>query len=224
MKNKLLLVVSFACIVLINPAKAQFAKLGFDSTQCFFPNTIIQDSSFVNSLAVISVNGVPYSGTITVMVNTMDSLGNLTLIDSSYSQQTSVTPGTVTNLVYMQNYSSQHFGLGIDVVVIWPKAAGTLPPDTIIYTVFVMPNGIADLLNQEGVSIYPNPCTAEISIQNKQPNNAIEQVRIFDINGKLILTSNTTTPIDVSELKAAGYLVELRYKSGTRKIMKIQKE
>ncbi len=224
MKNKLLLFATIACVVIINPARAQFAKLGFDSNQCFFPNTIIQDSSFVNSLAVISVNGVPYSGTITVMVSTMDSSGNLTLIDSSFSQQTSVTPGTATNLVYLQHYSSQHFGLGIDVVVIWPKAVGTLPPDTIIYTVFVMPNGIADLFNQEGVSIYPNPCTSVVSIQNKQPKNAIEQVRIFDIHGKLILTSNTATPIDVSELNAANYLVEIRYKSGTRKIMKIQKE
>lgn len=68
--------------------------------------------------------------------------------------------------------------------------------------------------------VYPNPSTDDLMIAWNQP---VESIYLFDLAGRLMLTSTNSTMIDLASLPKGGYQLMVRLKSGqsiTRKIMK----
>ena len=110
------------------------------------------------------------------------------------------------------------------MVVIWPKALGVSSVSTTYVIQIVSANGVEELLAADGISVYPNPCNEQLNIKNLAPENPIEQVRFLDADGKLILMRTRQQRIDLSEIPNGMYMVELYYKSGARKILKVQKQ
>ena len=78
--------------------------------------------------------------------------------------------------------------------------------------------GIEDITSSQFV-IYPNPTTGELRIENGELR--IEEVEIFDIYGKKLLSHNSNL-INISHLSAGIYFVKIRTEAGeiTRKILK----
>jgi hypothetical protein len=216
----ILLLSSFFCKEL----RAQ-ASLGFDSAQCVFQNPIFVGTSGANTVAVVSTNSVSYTGFLSILVATEDTNHNINPFDSTSFQSVTINPGAATLLTYTQQYPAFRFPLGIDVVVIWPKASGTITHDTIRYNLNVIsPNQIADLLEKGGVSVYPNPCANRLIIENKQTSNPIEKIKIYNTRGELILSRNRESEIDLTQITDAFYVVELFYKSGNRSVIKVEKQ
>lgn len=62
-------------------------------------------------------------------------------------------------------------------------------------------------LNQESLMLYPNPATDYISLS---ASNKIESIKIFDINGKLIIRMSNidNNRININNLKQGTYIVE----------------
>ncbi|MEN9997568.1 MAG: hypothetical protein RI922_558 [Bacteroidota bacterium] len=60
-------------------------------------------------------------------------------------------------------------------------------------------------LEQE-ISIYPNPGSSTISIQNL---NNFDAIKIIDLQGRTVLESHTEDQIDVSSLKAGNYIIQV---------------
>jgi hypothetical protein len=73
-------------------------------------------------------------------------------------------------------------------------------------------------------NIYPNPAKDILNI-DFAPNTQASELRILDINGKLIRSVNNLYPsnqLNVSDLESGLYLIEMRTKNGqvqTNKIM-----
>lgn len=57
---------------------------------------------------------------------------------------------------------------------------------------------------------YPNPTSNTISIENTD----IETIKVFNLNGKLILTKNNTNKINVESLSKGIYLLSIKTKNG----------
>lgn len=61
------------------------------------------------------------------------------------------------------------------------------------------------------ISIYPNPTQDILSIVTEEP---IEAYRVMDITGRVVLTGNNPTTIDVATLKAGTYFIEFVSNNG----------
>jgi hypothetical protein len=66
------------------------------------------------------------------------------------------------------------------------------------------------------VVLYPVPTSGLLNIRG-----AVEALRIFDVLGRLVLTTGRTSVVDVSDLVAGDYFVEITSPTG-RWIEKIQ--
>ena len=229
MKNSILLILFLFSLSLCKQVNAQGPSLGFDTSQGApnFPDTVILGDPASFTLKIKNWGNSSFSGAFSIERQIKDSTGSI--VDSATiisTQQAAIAQGTIFNYTFADTFSlARHFFVGIDVVVIWPKAAGTATHDSLTYVVHVLsPNSVSNLLAENGISVYPNPCSDLLIIENKRPENPIEQVRIYDMKGKLILSKNRDELIDLSQLQNALYMVELKYKSGMRKILKVQKQ
>lgn len=61
-----------------------------------------------------------------------------------------------------------------------------------------------EIMNDYGISVYPNPTNEFVNIPTKYMNQKVE---IRDLNGKLIMTSKDKTKINVSHLETGVYLL-----------------
>ncbi|PCJ27667.1 MAG: hypothetical protein COA97_03350 [Flavobacteriales bacterium] len=76
------------------------------------------------------------------------------------------------------------------------------------------PVGIVDRREVKNLTIYPNPASQQITIDNKQIT--IASIEINDITGKLIKTINpTTNTVDVSDLPSGIYFLQITTANGT---------
>ncbi len=74
------------------------------------------------------------------------------------------------------------------------------------------PNGIESTSNLS-FGIYPNPSSTSININNVDVNS-IEQISIFDVQGKKILQTSNVNNILVEEFNSGIYFVEMLTKDG----------
>lgn len=75
------------------------------------------------------------------------------------------------------------------------------------------PLGVSELQNL-AVSVYPNPFTNQVSVKSEK---AIDEVKIFDLSGKLVATTTQST-INTESLESGYYL--LKVKSGNQTVTK----
>lgn len=72
-----------------------------------------------------------------------------------------------------------------------------------------------------GFKLYPNPATADIVYVTTE-QNAIKQIRVFDVFGELILTDRISNKaLDISRLSPGVYMVQVieNNKSINRKLV-----
>lgn len=72
------------------------------------------------------------------------------------------------------------------------------------------PIGIEDVDAQTSITVYPNPVTDEIRLINNN-NVEVDFVRIFDVNGRVVLEKNWTgaDALNVSNFEKGTYLIQL---------------
>ncbi|MEX1188373.1 MAG: T9SS type A sorting domain-containing protein [Bacteroidia bacterium] len=67
-------------------------------------------------------------------------------------------------------------------------------------------------LNQDQVLVYPNPANSWISISSP---SEIEKVQLFSVSGKLIMSTENTSQIDISTYEKGMYLITILTKDKT---------
>jgi len=67
-----------------------------------------------------------------------------------------------------------------------------------------------DFSTDATIKLYPNPITDFLYVQTKEK---IESVSVYDLSGKLILTSDATV-VDLNQVKQGFYLVQVQTKTG----------
>jgi ELWxxDGT repeat protein len=84
------------------------------------------------------------------------------------------------------------------------------------------PTGVAALNNKtQHSNIYPNPATNTFSIKNDNTNNTT--VKVFSLTGQLLLETKQIQNIDIAQLPAGIYMVQIAA-DGKTQIQKLVKE
>lgn len=73
----------------------------------------------------------------------------------------------------------------------------------------------------EALKLYPNPCRDQLIIQSKE---ALSNIEIRDMNGRLVMQQNTANVLDVSTLAAGVYLVKVTDRKNTSLISSVVKQ
>lgn len=131
-------------------------------------------------------------------------------------------PGdTITTRVITQ-ISPNRFPLGLDVVVIWPRAAGAITLDSTSQSIYILPfsTQVAAVDPTNEAKIFPNPFSSTLFIGDAKN---IEKLLVFDLKGNLIFSKPALSQLDFSILPEASYVLELVYKNGPRKKIKLVK-
>jgi hypothetical protein len=72
--------------------------------------------------------------------------------------------------------------------------------------------GIENLVEYSPLLIFPNPVTEQLHLKTEQPG--IEQVRVYDLAGKLVLERPFQPILELQMLPAGAYIVTLSNKQG----------
>jgi len=115
------------------------------------------------------------------------------------------------------NPPSLNLGTWVENTVITNgDCGGNLSPSNAIITGDVQDEitlGISELDFKKQISVYPKPVNTTINIHT---NLHLKQIKVYDLNGKMILTRNKNfKKINVSNLKRGFYLLEINYNGFT---------
>jgi M6 family metalloprotease-like protein len=96
----------------------------------------------------------------------------------------------------------------------------------IIYAYFVDPTKVDELNTNEDLFMYPNPVISEFTVAIVNPNFTIQQVQIYDVTGKLLISSpieSTSTHFNMTPYSQGIYFVKITINNQTitKKILKL---
>ncbi len=122
------------------------------------------------------------------------------------------------------------FGGGITTVVVWPMVTAPIAEPYILSLYGRDLTGI----NEKGIdgpelSVFPNPANEQVAVVIKNQNTVVERVRIYSLNGQLLLdeqqlqNDRNYIVINTANLTAGMYVIEAVTKHGTarRKFVKM---
>jgi len=194
--------------------------------------TTMGDTIYVNCWIVNQGNDV-LSGQILVKAALQDTSGSLTNIRTVGGQgPVFIYPGD--SIQFIQNFlyevvTNQNYNVGDNIVVIWPRLSNPISQtnEYVYNNVFVKQNStsIQNLSTEysDEIIIYPNPVNSTI---NFDKNIKIDNLKIFSIEGKLILEINISEKqFDVSKINEGNYIFQLFFQGNlieTKKVI-IQK-
>lgn len=130
-------------------------------------------------------------------------------------------------LTDVENYIPQNFRIGTSVVVIWPVSGNAFTQDSISYTVTVQSGTrVIEVTGNREISIYPNPAQGKLVIGTwgLPSETYVEQVRIMNASGQIVLLREGAGTLDIGHLDAGMYFIELRMSDSSRKIYRIVKQ
>ena len=112
-----------------------------------------------------------------------------------------------------------NFVAGPDIIIVWPIATAVIFDSARTNINIQAPLGIEeDEINQP--MLWHN--NHELFIQMNDPKNGLQGVRIFNLNGQLVLNRHLQTGsnrISIENLPCGFYLAEIEYANGDRKRM-----
>lgn len=174
-----------------------------------------------------------YTGIIHI-IYAVDSTGtgnvsNLTLIHDDSLTTTININGTApdsANFV-IQSSGSYAFRQGINTVVIWPRStsASFMTHDSLQIQLLVAGYaGTHEILIPAATGVYPNPTKQALYLLNNNPDFVVEQVSIWDVEGRQNPVHYTGEKIDLGHLPAGQYYLQLTSKEGKTLRYKVIKE
>ncbi len=206
------------------------SSLGIDSS--FLSYSYVSPTSYNNvdlyTVTIYNFGPQIFTGNYQV-IYAIDSagIGNLNWVDSNTVSAATIAVNTGLADSAFIPISQTAYRSGINTVVIWPRMTSTpfTPVDTLKVQVLVM--GFAGVTKNEVIinqKLFPNPIQQQLFIVNNDKNFVIEQVRIFDISGKLVYSEIYKGTIDVSKLISGTYTLEFADKAGKTTRYKVIKE
>ena len=220
--KKVVLLLSVVVLLMFFSTKTQAQFIGTFSidTVVGLPDTLNANSSYTFGFRVRNVGNTTYSGSFNFdfYVDTM----NGAIFSFGAGQTGNFFPGdTVTfNVTYLFSINNNTFNIGDNVVVVWPRALpGSTALDSLTFHVYITNlNGIDDTgKTNSDLKIFPNPAKDFLSFTSEK--NKIEEVRLYDMSGRLVLQSKSHLKVFTGNLTCGIYIAEAVLSDGiiTRK-------
>lgn len=227
MKNHLKISIAFVLLIFGGIANGQ--NLGIDSTSVnlnSLPDTINLNDNYTHTISVQNFSSTPLNGTIYLM-GAIDSSGTLISIDTVGSVVVSnFGLNDTVGITYNETYDVPNgYKLGTDIVVVWPVAAFGTTKDTLRKEIFIdNPISVNPIkANNNELIIYPNPFNNYIFLKNLGVKNEVRQVRIFDVNGRIVYNEQYNTVIKTEQFIKGLYFIEIEFFDNSKKYNKLIK-
>lgn len=220
--KKLLLILTFLAFANLK-SNAQLTISQFDFI--IYADTVVANTIDSAKVWVVNPTGTTFNDALYVILDVQDS-ASVTFhnVDTLAFGALNIPPNDSVNVKIVQNFivGPQKYHYDINVIVIWPYAISTGAGDSLIFPVFItIPDGINELNLLNYIKIYPNPTSERINIDTQ---NSVEEVRIYTVSGQLKIVEKNKLTIDISELPAGIYLVNVKLKNGKTQQLKIMKK
>jgi len=134
--------------------------------------------------------------------------------------QITLAPKEAIPALFTITVDKDYFKVGPDIIVIWPKAIGTMKDSIFI------PINIQQILgvgNTDAKELVWSINESQLIIQSGNENTALKQVRIFSVNGALLLNQFIETnpaQINIEHLPKGIYICEMMLENRVHKIVK----
>ena len=218
MKKLITSLILYLFLLLSFNARSQ--SLGVD-TNAFnlasLPDTINLNDNYTHHIVVQNKSATVLNGTIYLVaaVDTLDSLGTLLSIDTVGSIAVSnFGLNDTVGITYAENYNlANGYKVGGNIVVVWPVANFGTTADSIKKFVYINNSfSIDDYEKDNPIIIYPNPVGNELFIRFMEPKITVKQVRIYDVNGRIIYKDQFKSKLNVSDFPKGIYILHLEMK------------
>lgn len=205
------LIFSALFFLLVIGTNAQ-ASFGFANTSTLgLSDTVLMNATVTYGVSVKNTGNQPFSGNFTVYVAIQDTSNMfLVSVDSTNLQTPSLLAGDSAGVTITHDIDPLKFMDGNNTVVIWPASPTTGTTDSIFRDIFVITFQKTDELSINQLNIYPNPVSDFLMIRTEFE---VENVRISDMNGKLVMTTNETK-LNLGSLDKGTYIIELNTTDG----------
>jgi hypothetical protein len=190
-----------------------------------FPDTVIAGEVVNMTLYISNNGGTTFNSDLAVLIHSDSSVNppDTMFYDSSYQLTNAVTD--TIGITY--TFNAADFEAGDNIVVVWPvssQASAMVDPDSLVFTLIVLPNGIATNIIQPVAELFPNPAKDMIRIRFSHPEK-VEQVRVFDMLGiELLRFGGVVTEISTQSLQAGVYVIEVLNKDRSVIVKKFLRE
>jgi hypothetical protein len=190
------------------------------------PDTALQGVVYDSiQVRVHNFSSNPFSGSVEVYMMT-DTLQQVEILRSDSNTILTIAPGTDTILHTLPSFffNPSSFAAGDNIVVVWPHLRTAFPIDSFyIHVHYTLATGLDDPLADHSIVLSPVPAWQVLGFKYTKPES-IEQVRIFNAMGRLMLDSPVPIQtLDVTSYPAGIYYVSILRKNGTRVVKKILK-
>lgn len=225
-KSALIIIALSTLITNKSNAQAKLSLVGIYG----FPKTVALGTDSVFFYYTVQNTGnIQYNGPIGLSYAT-SSYSVATNLPISTSSVT-INPGDSVLKSTKISFKKPQFDVGIDIVVVWPTVNSpyVLADSTIFNVTVLAPLTINDITIwlDEDISIFPNPANQFLSI-NINPKTDVEEVRILDVFGRQVLTSNTRNQtnviINTSNFAKGIYFMEFILEDNKRLVRKFVKD
>lgn len=101
-----------------------------------------------------------------------------------------------------------HFKAGPDIIIVWPVATANIVDSARAPIAIQIAAGISDMGVSEGIYVSDDL----LMIKNTGLNNSLQRVRIFDVTGQLVLSSEInagTSAISLRDIPNGVYIAEI---------------
>lgn len=211
MKKALLLLSTILLLTVFSTkTQAQFiATLSIEDV-VGLPDTLNANATYSFGFKVRNVGNTLYSGSINFdfYVDTFNTPG--TIQSFGANQVGGFAPGdsAVVPVTYTFSISNNTFNIGDNVVVVWPRAINSNSAiDSLTFHVYLSNiNSVDESEKTSDLKIFPNPAQDFVSFTSEK--NKIEEVRLYDMSGRLVLQSKQHLKIFTGQLTQGVYIAE----------------
>lgn len=216
--KKLVSLLSVALLAAVFSAKTQAQFNGLFSIEQVvgLPDTLNANGTYSFSFLVRNVGNTLYSGSLNFdfYIDTLNPPD--TIASFGANQVGSFTPGdsAIVPVTYLFSIDNNTFNIGDNVVVVWPRAINpNSAADSLTFHVFITNlNSVEERDKTADLNIFPNPAKDFVSFTSEK--NRIEEVKLYDMSGRLVLQSKEHLKIFTGHLTEGVYIAEAHFADG----------
>ena len=216
MKKAILLFSAIAILTAFsNKTQAQFMGTFSIEQVIGLPDTLNANGTYSFAFQVRNVGNSLYSGSINFDFY-VDSMVPGTSQSFGANQVGGFAPGdsAIVPVTYTFSINNSTFNIGDNVVVVWPRAINpNSAADSLTFHVYIANlNSVEESNKTADLKIFPNPAKDFVSFTSEK--NTIEEVKLYDMSGRLVLQSKEHLKIFTGHLTEGVYIAEAHFADG----------
>ncbi len=222
----------FLSSLLISKEGSAQASLGISQyTYTIYNDTVLANTPDSIAVFVVNKGTAPFNGPFEIIASVQDS-GSTSYhrVDTSYSVlPVSLPPGDSIPYMLQPYYemgdsATYQYHYNINVIVIWPVAMTASTFDSLTFNIFILlPLSVKEIDPQVLIRAYPNPSTDNITLESGG-KNSIEEVRIYDTQGRLIDQLIKPGLICVEAWAPGTYIIHIQLGDGKTHTVRVIKQ